>query len=111
MGTNQVISRWIAGFICFGAVACSGRPQLVSKGDTLGSGGGPQLLTDGSVGDVEIAAIAANTDHTCALTKSGGVRCWGDNTYGQLGDGTTTTRSTFPSSDVLTGVQSMHRRL
>ncbi len=40
--------------------------------------------------DVTVRQVAAGSGHTCALTLAGSVLCWGDNTYGQLGDGSTT---------------------
>ena len=40
-----------------------------------------------------VRQIEANETTTCALTEVGGVWCWGENTDGELGDGTTENRS------------------
>ncbi len=39
-----------------------------------------------------LSALATGAAHACAVTAAGGLRCWGDNSGGQLGDGTTTDR-------------------
>ncbi len=38
-------------------------------------------------------AIDAGTDHSCALKGDGSAVCWGQNTFGQLGDGTLVTKA------------------
>ena len=39
-----------------------------------------------------VASVRVGDDHSCAVTTDGIGVCWGNNTYGQLGDGTTTQR-------------------
>jgi alpha-tubulin suppressor-like RCC1 family protein len=55
--------------------------------------------TSGSVSDLDpapvvdlsdVAELGAGFLHTCAILSDRSVRCWGDNQYGQLGDGTNT---------------------
>jgi alpha-tubulin suppressor-like RCC1 family protein len=41
-----------------------------------------------------VSQIATNGYHSCALTTGGGVKCWGYNSGGQVGDGSTTDRLT-----------------
>jgi alpha-tubulin suppressor-like RCC1 family protein len=39
--------------------------------------------------------VSTGADHTCGITSSNELRCWGNNDSGQLGDGTDT-NSSFP---------------
>jgi alpha-tubulin suppressor-like RCC1 family protein len=52
-------------------------------------------LTPVAVGGITNATtVAAGYFHTCASLSTGGARCWGENPFGELGNGTTTNSST-----------------
>lgn len=59
----------------------------------------PQQVTVSGAND--FTRVVSGVNHTCALHSSGTVNCFGDNTYGQLGDNTNTSR--IGSSSVVVG--------
>lgn len=80
-----------AGVKCWGEVYPGGLyTNSLGDGTTL-----DHLLPVDVVGLTGISKqVVTGMAHACVLTTSGGVKCWGQNAYGQLGDGTTTSRLT-----------------
>lgn len=78
-----------------GAIACWGSNANGQLGAATTASCGPFACSRTPVGVAGLAgagSIAAGFAHTCAITSAGGLKCWGFNLYGQLGDGTTTDR-------------------
>ena len=51
-------------------------------------------LSPGVAGAVTATSVSTNNSSTCATNATGGVDCWGDNYFGQLGNNTTTQEPT-----------------
>ena len=76
-----------------GGVKCWGNNTYGQIGDGGACGENCRTPQDVSGLGSGVSAIAVGGHHTCALTDGGGVLCWGDNTFGQVGDGTTEDRN------------------
>ena len=109
VGANHVCGLSDTGVVsCWGAQNDS-QLGTGSNGVTNCSG---QLCTvtpnvvDGLSGDV--AAIAAGDSHTCALNADGTVTCWGSNSEGQIGDGSSSGPVAVPQTVVDESGQVIH---
>jgi alpha-tubulin suppressor-like RCC1 family protein len=78
-----------------GRVRCSGYNSYGQLGDGTDDDRTTSVLVRNASDSgplTGVAQIAAGEEHTCALLTNKQVRCWGYNSEGQLGDGTTDER-------------------
>jgi alpha-tubulin suppressor-like RCC1 family protein len=111
LGTGRTATSIAAGaaFVCatldLGQAKCWGNNTSSELGiSLLGQAYGDEpgetgdfLPTVFQGGGRSVASVAAGRAHACALLDTGGVRCWGDNAFGQLGAGDRASHSAFSS--------------
>jgi alpha-tubulin suppressor-like RCC1 family protein len=99
--TFQAITAWgihTCGLTLAGAAYCWGENAAGEIGD--GTAATAPRTPTAVLGGLTFQAISAGGDSgsgrgmTCALTLAGAAYCWGDNTWGQLGDGSRSNRTT-----------------
>jgi len=98
VGLSNGVGDLVAGrrFTCAmmnaGGIKCWGENNFGQLGD--GTTASSAVPLDVVVLSEPPVSLGVGRFHTCVLTTGGGIRCWGGNGSGELGDGTTTNRLT-----------------
>jgi alpha-tubulin suppressor-like RCC1 family protein len=89
-GISQISAGWdhTCAVTTGGGVKCWGQGKHGEIGD--GAKSDRLVPTDVTGLGGTVVQVSAGFDHTCALMTGGTVKCWGNNTTGELGDGSTT---------------------
>lgn len=94
-GASAIVDHF--GFVCAlkkGKIRCSGRND----------GGSSRSVVDGIH---DAVMFDHDGDHGCALLSDGRVKCWGDNSHGELGNGTVVTGYQYHFGPLATEVVSL----
>ena len=75
---------------CWGATPATDNAGQLGNGSERGGSAVPRPVETG----LRFRDVTAGQLHTCGLAAEGRAYCWGDNQWGQLGDGTTRSRTT-----------------
>jgi alpha-tubulin suppressor-like RCC1 family protein len=113
-GLSNGVVAITAGFAHTCALTYAGRALCWGLDDYGQNGGGVDTSDKQTPIQVSglasgVTAIAAGFNHTCAIVEGAGVKCWGRDTSGQLGDGANNTNKPTPVAVVglETGVQAV----
>ncbi len=93
-GSMNALSPVLAYMTGVTSISAGDNSVCVVSSDGLVSCWGDYRPTALVVGLSDIREVRVGDIHACAMRNDGAVLCWGRNFYGQLGDGSTTTRET-----------------
>ena len=68
-------------------VWCWGADTQGAAGQPSSGGSFPEVMIPMMTTVTDAIAIGVGFEHACAILASGAIECWGDNEYGELGDG------------------------
>ncbi|MFC4809411.1 RCC1 domain-containing protein [Paenibacillus sp. GCM10023250] len=108
--TMRIRTRWLPGIICvlFALVAYPAAAAANSAGTIYTQEGrAPAAQTPGAA---KTASLAGGCLHSLALRSDGTIWSWGDNYWGELGDGTTISRAEAVPVKSLKGVSGIAAR-
>ena len=92
-----------------GSVKCWGYNGSGQLGTGSASDSGSYTPTS-VAGLTGVTQITAGEDHTCAVVAAGAVKCWGSNSFGQLGDATNDDHLTPTAVSGITGASAVSAR-